>query len=113
LWLDHARGGLDADRRLGRQSLVTHEAHEAARAVAALLHFAAVGIEKTPAEVGCRLSGAGVFYEDQTICAYAEFAVTQTSGRFLAVFKRRHLCPVVNDDEIVSAALHLCKKNIQ
>ncbi len=43
---------LDADLGLVRQPFVVHETHEAARAVAALLDFAAVGVPDAVAEVG-------------------------------------------------------------
>ena len=49
--LDHAGQRFDADGGLVGQPLVAHEAHEAARTVAALLDFAAVGVEDAVAEV--------------------------------------------------------------
>src|SRR3546814_7558230 len=42
--LDHARNRLDLDALAGGEPLVHHEAGEAARAIAALLHLAAVGV---------------------------------------------------------------------
>ena len=47
-------GGLDADLALGGESALAHEHDEAARAVAALLDLAAVGVEDAVAEVGVR-----------------------------------------------------------
>jgi len=43
--LDHAGRGFHADRGFVGEALLVYEAHEAARAVAALLDFAAVGVE--------------------------------------------------------------------
>ena len=48
---DRAAQRLDADLALLRQALAVHELHEAARAVAALLDLAAVGVEDAVAEV--------------------------------------------------------------
>src|SRR5712664_2377284 len=47
---------LDADLALRREAFLAHELHEAARAVAALLDLAAVGVEDAVAEVGARVA---------------------------------------------------------
>src|SRR5690606_16767992 len=53
--LDDAAHGFDADRALVGQFLFGHEAHEGARAVAALFDFAAVGVVDAVAEIDVRL----------------------------------------------------------
>ena len=50
--LDDLVDGLDPHHRLVGQAAFAHEAHEAARAVAALLDLAAVGVEDAHAEIG-------------------------------------------------------------
>jgi hypothetical protein len=64
---------LDADGALRRQALLVHEAHEAARAVAALLDLAAVGVEDAVAEVG--VGPRGFLDDEDLVAADAEMAV--------------------------------------
>src|SRR5204862_7996193 len=49
---DHAPGGLDPNFTLRRQSALANEDDKAARAVAALLDLAAVGVEDAVTEIG-------------------------------------------------------------
>ena len=49
---DEAARGLDANLALVREPVIAHEHDEAARAVAALLDLAAVGVEDPVAEIG-------------------------------------------------------------
>jgi hypothetical protein len=53
--------------------VVVHEAHEAARAVAALLDLAAVGVEDAVAEIG--VVAAGLLDQQDLVAADAEMAV--------------------------------------
>ena len=55
--------------------LIVHEAHEAARAVAALLDLAAVGVEDAVAEI--RFGVLGGFHQQDLVAAHAEMAVGQ------------------------------------
>jgi hypothetical protein len=77
--LDHAGQRLHAD--LGRlaSALVRHEAGEAARAVAALLHLAAVGVVDHVFESRCPRRRRGPHRED-LVGADAEMAVGQLRG---------------------------------
>jgi hypothetical protein len=78
------------------------EAHEAARAVAALLDLAAVGIEDAVAEIDARRRRA---LDDQDlVAADAEMAV----GEKARLGRRRHevLADGVEHDEIVAEAVH-------
>jgi hypothetical protein len=68
-----AGGGLDADLVLAGQAPGVRELHEAARAVAALLDLAAVGVDDAVAEV---VGGvARLFHHQQLVAADAEMPV--------------------------------------
>jgi hypothetical protein len=82
-----------------------HEAHEAARAVAALLDLAAVGIEDAVAEIDARRRRA--LHHQDLVAADAEMAV----GQKARLGRRRHevLVDGVEHDEIVAEAVHFCE----
>src|SRR5690606_16832151 len=73
----HPAQGLYADRVAGRQALVPHEAQETARAIAAMLDLAAVGIEDPVAEVD--IGPARTLDEQQLVRADAEMAIGETA----------------------------------
>ena len=79
-----------------------HEAHEAARAVAALLDLAAVGVEDAVAEVD--VGAAGFLDQQDLVAADAEMAV----GDAAALFGRERdgLADAVEHDEVVAEAVH-------
>jgi hypothetical protein len=100
---DHAARGLDADLALRGEALVEHEAREAARAVAALLHLAAVRVVDTVAEIVRGIGG--LLDHEQLVAADAEMAIGDCPhelGR-----ERHRLAHAVQHDEVVSLALHL------
>ena len=100
---DDAAARLDADAALRAQALLVHEAHEAARAVAALLDFAAVGVEDAVAEIDV---GAGRRFDHQhLVAADAEIAV----GEATHLLRRQddRLANGVDNDEVVTEAVHL------
>jgi hypothetical protein len=100
---DHARGGLDADLALAGEPLVEDEASEAARAVAALLDLAAVGIEDAVAEI---VRGIARSLDQQDlVAADAAMAVGDAAG---APGREVDLLAyAVEHHEIVALAVHL------
>ena len=76
----------DADFGLVGEPLVAHEAHEAARAVAALLDLAAVGVEDAVAEIGAGARG-GLDQQD-LVAADAEMAVGDPAHLLAAKVER-------------------------
>ena len=70
---DDAAQRFHADALFAAEAVLAHKAHKAARAVAALFHLAAVGIENPIAEI---YVGTGRRLDDQNlIAAYAEVAI--------------------------------------
>jgi hypothetical protein len=96
-------GGLDRDARLGRQSILNHEAREAVRAVAALLHLAAVDVEDAITKVDVATLRA--FGQQYLIAAHATTAVGEMA--YLVGRERDLLTHAVDDDEVVAQAVHL------
>ncbi len=74
---DEPPGGLDADRALGREPTLADELHEAARAVAALLDFAAVGVEDPVAEID--VGARALLHQQHLVAADAEVPVGEVS----------------------------------
>jgi len=110
----HARGDdpgkrLDADFGLGRESLVVNETHEAARAVAALLDLAAVGVPDTVAEI--RIDSRRFLDQKDLVAADAEVAVRDLSGALRGHLDRA--THAVQDDEVVAGSLHLGEFQLQ
>src|SRR6266446_1597766 len=77
---DRTSERLDADLALRREALLAYELHEAARAVAALLDLAAVGVEDAVAEVHAALLRP-LDHQD-LVCANAEVPVGDLSQLF-------------------------------
>src|SRR6266581_837867 len=99
---DDARARLDADLVLGRKAVVANEADEAAGPVAALLDFAAIGIEDAVAEID---TDAGRRLDDQDlVAADAEMPVGE-EARPIRV-QVHCLAHRVDDDEVVAQSLH-------
>jgi hypothetical protein len=73
--------------------------------VSAHIHFAAVGVEKPPPEI----SALAIFDNDQSVRAHRYLPFTYGSHKFHDVSDGKRLIPVVNQDEIISAAAHLEK----
>ena len=80
-----------------------HEAHEAPRAVAALLDLAAVGIEDAVAEIG--VGAGGRLHQQDLVAADAEVAVGDEAQ--LVRRQRDGLAYAVDDHEVVAGAVHL------
>ena len=100
---DHPARGLDANLALRREPLVADELDEAARAVAALLDLAAVGVEDPVAEIDV-VARRGLDHQ-HLVAADAEAPVGEP-----AQLRRRQLQALphaVEDDEIVAEPLHL------
>jgi hypothetical protein len=96
--------GVDSDGGLGGQALVVHEAHEAARAVAAMLDLVAGVVEDAVAEVG--MPGAARRLDDQDLVgAHAEAAVAQVAQLLPRELQRG--ARGIEHDEVVARALHL------
>ena len=79
-----------------------HEAHEAARAVAALLDLAAVGVEDAVAEVD--VVAGGRLDQQDLVAADAEVAVGDAAA--LLGGERDGLADAVEHDEVVAEAVH-------
>jgi hypothetical protein len=101
--LDHARHGADLDAVLVGQAAVADEAHEAARAVAALLHLAAVGVVDHVFEVDARRRRGP--HRQDLVGADAEVAVRQLP--VLRFAQMEQAAGFVEHDEVVAGALHL------
>src|SRR5690606_3459361 len=100
---DRSRQRLDEDLALVGEPLGVHELDEAARAVSALLDFAAVGVEDAVAEVG--LAPARALDDEQLVAADAEMPVGH--ARDLLRAETEGLARRIDDDEVVARALHL------
>ena len=99
---DEAGADLGAQGIAAREPLFVDEAHEAARAIAAMLDFAAVGIEDAIAEIG--LGMLGRLDQQDLVGADAEMAVGQgprpLGGHFYG------LAHAVEHDKVVAGTLH-------
>ena len=84
------------------QSFIGHETGEIACAVAALLDFAAVGVENPITEVG--LLGRKPFYQQELVEAYAGMAVGPGGNRCRSGVERA--ADAVDNDKVVTQAVH-------
>ena len=103
--MNNAALGLDDNGVLGGQSLIMHEAHEAARAVAALFYLAAIGVKDAIAEVSARRLRR--LDQQQLIKADAGMAIAQRTDLFRGQFDI--LTHAVDHDEVVAEAVHFGK----
>ena len=93
------------------QPLLVHEAHEAARAVAALLHLDAVGIDDPvdkiqPLGPGCgHLFCRGTLDDQDLVGPHAHMAIGQPAP--LRQRHRRHATGGIDHHEIVAGTVHL------
>ncbi|MCY1542489.1 hypothetical protein D9M68_782370 [compost metagenome] len=100
---DHALHHLHAHRALVGHALVADETHEAARAVAAVLDLAAVGIEDAVAEVDI---AARRFLDHQHLVgAHAEMPAGERAP--LCGCQVDLLVDAVEHDKVVAGAMHL------
>ena len=88
---------------LGGQALIAHEAHEAARAIAALFDFTAVGVEDAITEINP--GGRGRLDQHHLVGADTEVPVGQQAP--LLGLEPHALAHAVEHDKIVAGALHL------
>ena len=105
--LDDPAARLHAYHALVGQAALANEVHEAARAIAALLDLAAVGIEDAVAKIDaglCRL------LDDQNLVA-ADAEVTIGDAPDLAGVEHDGLGDRVENNEIVTQSLHLGEAN--
>src|SRR5581483_1890965 len=100
---DQAAQRLDAELALRGEAARVHELHEAARAVAALLDLAAVGVEDAVAEI--RVGAGRPLHRQHLVAAHAKVAIRERPD--LAPGEGKPLLRAVEDDEIVARALHL------
>src|SRR5258706_2590088 len=100
---DQAAQRLYGDLGLGAQPMGMHELDEAARAVAALLHFTAVGVEDAVAKVGA--GRARALDHQDLVAANAEMAICNSPQLLSGQPKR--LARVIEHHEIVAPALPL------
>jgi len=70
---DDAGSGFHPNLGFRAQRLVVHEAHKAARAVAALLDLATVGVEDAVAEI--RIGPGRAFHQQDLVATDAEMAI--------------------------------------
>ena len=98
-----AAQSLDLEFTLVGQTLIDDEAGKAARAVAAVLHLAAVGVEDPVAKIHVRL--ARRLYQQQLIEADPEMAVGQLAD--LLVPQVGALGDQIDHHEVVAQAVHL------
>ena len=99
---DDAGQCFDAQRGFIRQSMIVHKAHKTARAIAALLHFAAVGIEYPVAKIHI---GTRRFVDQQNLIA----ADAEMSIRDITQLRRREIDGLVNrveHDKVIAQAVH-------
>src|SRR3954447_26696999 len=96
-----------AQLALGGETLAVDELHEAARAVAALLHLAAVGVEDAVAEVAVAV--ARLDYED-LVAADAEVPVRDALE--LRARQAEWLLGCIDDHKIVARAVHLGERQL-
>ena len=107
LGIDDPRPGLER-HLFGGDSLDDGEARSAPAPVSAHLHFAAVGIEEAPAEVGL----VGVLDDDEPVGAHGD--VLPADGLHELVDLPdvpQGIFAVVDEDEVVSASLDLVEFN--
>ena len=79
-----------------------HEAHKAARAIAALADFAAIGIENPVAKI--RIGARGFFDQQYLVAANAEVPVGNVAQ--LRRAEMHSLTDRVKDDEVIAQAVH-------
>ena len=100
---DDPAGRLDANLTLVREPPVAHEPDEAARAVAALLDLAAVGVEDPVAKVD--VGARRPLDDEHLVAAHAKAAVGERAD--LARGEGERLDGRVDDDEVVAEPVHL------
>src|SRR5262249_55006274 len=100
---DHPGKSLYPDLGLPGEALVVHEAHEAARPVAALLDLAAVRVPDAVAEVG---AGQPRFLDDKNLIAADTEVPVCDPLRALRVYFDGS-ADAVEHDEVVARTLHL------
>src|SRR6185369_1950936 len=107
-WRNRPAQGLDADLALRSEPPRVNELHEAARAVAALLHLAAVGVEDAVAEIEAGL--ARLFDDQDLIGAHAEMTIRKLADVLRG--KRKNFLRKIQDHEVVPGALHLREREL-
>jgi hypothetical protein len=81
------------------------KAHKAARAIAALLHLAAIGIEYAVTEI--RLWVRSIFHQQQLIAADTKVTICNTTD--LLGIEADALIYSIKHDKVVTQALHFGK----
>src|SRR6218665_795989 len=105
---DYAATGLHAQSFLVRQALVAHKARQAARAIAALRHLAAIGVVDDVLEVD--VCGRRRPHAENLVGPDAKVAVRQKA--VLGCAQPQALPGLVEHHEIIARALHFGKANL-
>ena len=103
--LNNARQGLHADALFVGKSLLTHKTRKTTRAIAALLHFTAIGIEDAVAKINIRLLWR---FDDQHLIA----ADTETAIRNKSHLLRCEVAALgdeIEHDKIVAEPVHFAE----
>ena len=82
--------------------MIVHEAHKAARTIAALADFAAVGIKNPVAKI--RIRARSFFDQQYLIAANAEMAIRDMAQ--LRATEVDGLMDRVEDDEVIAQTVH-------
>ena len=102
---DNAARRLHADGAFVGQPVLRYEFNKAARAVAALFHFAPVGIEDAVTEIDTR--GVGFFHQQQLIEADTRVSVCPRLN--LRGIGAEGLARSVNDHKVVAQTVHFAE----
>ena len=106
--LQHALHGLHPHTALRGQPPAVDKAHETARAVAAVLHLATVGVVDGVFEVDA--GGGGRPHRQNLVCAHAEVAVGQKT--VLLPAQAQAALGFVEHYKVVARALHFGEWNV-
>jgi len=106
---DDARGAVEHDFTVAHAAARMQERGDAANAVAALLHFAAVGVEDAVIEIG--VGAARRLDLQDLVAAHAEVPVGDRAQ--LLRLERDRLLGRVEHHEIVAEAVHLRELQFQ
>jgi hypothetical protein len=101
LGVDDARTGFKGQIFFG-DSFDESKTGGTSSAIAAHLYFRAVGIEKTPPEIGT----IRIFDNNQPICAHRYFSFAHRPYKIREVSHSQGLISVINQDEIIPASAH-------
>ena len=105
---DDAAMHLDAHRGFVGQPLLAHKAHKAARAIAAVLHLAAIGVVDDVLEIHTRLRRSA--HAQNLVRSNTKMAIGQPA--VLGRAQPQATAGFVQHDEIVAGTLHLGETDV-